>query len=59
MWEFIDGKEIEKLGRLGGNVIKKVGLKYKMPIIDLTRTFDPLNREHYGSTAIEPSILGG
>ncbi|CAM9888599.1 unnamed protein product [Ascophyllum nodosum] len=30
-----------------------------LPLIDLSRTFDPNNRSHYGSTPIEPSNLSG
>lgn len=31
------------------------GKKYNIPVLDLSLTFDPHNRLHYGSTEIEPS----
>lgn len=37
--------------------IISLGRKYDIPVLDLSRTFDPYNREHYGSTVIEPSNL--
>lgn len=39
--------------------IMQIGEKYKCPIIDLSRTLDPFNRNHYGSTSIEPSQESG
>ena len=38
---------------------KKKARKWKLPVIDLSRTFDPSNEKHYGSTPIEPSNLSG
>ncbi len=32
---------------------------YSLPILDLSRTFDPFDRSHYGSTEIEPSNISG
>ena len=29
--------------------------KYNIPLLDLSKTFDPYDRSHYGSTEIEPS----
>lgn len=37
------------------NMYYGFGKKYNIPILDLSLTFDPLNRSHYGSTEIEPS----
>lgn len=31
----------------------------KLPVIDLSRTFNPLDKSHYGSTPIEPSNKSG
>lgn len=39
--------------------IMLIGEKFKCPIIDLSRTLNPFDRNHYGSTAIEPSIVSG
>ncbi|CAM9682723.1 unnamed protein product [Discosporangium mesarthrocarpum] len=36
-----------------------VANKYSLPLIDLSRTFDPNNGTHYGSTPIEPSNISG
>ncbi|CAM9130475.1 unnamed protein product [Choristocarpus tenellus] len=33
--------------------------KYGLPLVDLSRTFDPNDRSHYGSTPIEPSNKSG
>jgi len=33
--------------------------QYGLPVIDLSRTFDPFDRTHYGSTSIEPSNKSG
>jgi hypothetical protein len=33
--------------------------KYGLPVIDLSRTFNPFDRSHYGSTVIEPSNKSG
>merc|ERR1712157_499963 len=33
--------------------------KYKLPVIDLSRTFNTFDRSHYGSTSIEPSNKSG
>lgn len=34
-------------------------IKYNVPIIDLSKTFNPTDRSHYGSTPIEPSNKSG
>merc|ERR1711971_1473917 len=39
--------------------ISRVAEVYKLPVIDLSRTFDPSIEDHYGSTEIEPSNVGG
>lgn len=39
------------------NIYYDLGKKYNIPVIDLSLTFDPFNRAHYGSTEIEPSNL--
>jgi hypothetical protein len=36
-------------------IIFKIARDYKLPIIDLSRTFNPDDLSHYGSTPIEPS----
>ena len=33
--------------------------KYSVPLIDLSRTFNPYSAKDYGSTPIEPSNLSG
>jgi len=33
--------------------------KHRLPVIDLSETFDHTNRAHYGSTTIEPSDFSG
>lgn len=43
----------------GFTEISKVAEEYKLPIIDLSRTYDPTNPNHYGSDPIEPSNMGG
>lgn len=40
-------------------IIFKVGRERKLPIIDLSRTFNPLDTADYGSTPIEPSNKSG
>lgn len=35
--------------------IYSMAKKFKLPVLDLSLTFDPNNRSHYGSTEIEPS----
>lgn len=37
----------------------EVGKKYRLPIIDLSQTFNYKDRTHYGSTTIEPSNKSG
>ena len=37
--------------------ITKTAKKYNVAVLDLSETFDRYNREHYGSTVIEPSNL--
>jgi len=32
-----------------------MGRRHNVPVLDLSRTFDPMVRSHYGSTVIEPS----
>eukprot|EP01084_Bolivina_argentea_P177010 306189_1 len=39
--------------------ILQIAEKYKCPIIDLSRTFNPFDRSDYGTTAIESSIKSG
>ena len=52
-------RELLKVMDYGYTGICKVAKEYKLPIIDLSRTFDPSNDDHYGSTEIEPSNLSG
>jgi hypothetical protein len=37
----------------------RIANKYNLPLIDLSRTLDPNNAKHYGTTPIEPSNLSG
>lgn len=41
------------------SVYLRLAKKYNIPLIDLSTTFDPSNRKHYGSTPIEPSNESG
>ena len=43
----------------GFGKICDLAYKYRLPIIDLSRTFDPNNEKHFGSSPIEPSNLSG
>jgi hypothetical protein len=38
-------------------IFTQIAHEYNIPILDLSRTFDPYNRSHYGTTEIEPSDL--
>lgn len=40
-------------------IFVKKAIKYNVPMIDLSRTFNPKDRSHYGSTPIEPSNKTG
>ena len=39
--------------------ISQIAVNRGLPIIDLSMTFDPSNDRHYGTTQIEPGIIGG
>ena len=58
-------KVIDLKGRLDDvydklrSIYSRVCKKHKIPMIDLSKTFDPQDRKHYGSTTIEPSNLSG
>lgn len=39
--------------------IKDMARKYSLPIIDLSRTFNPHSSKDYGTTPIEPSNKSG
>lgn len=39
--------------------MKKLAVEFRLPIIDLSRTFNPYDKTHYGSTPIEPSNVSG
>ena len=39
------------------NLYYGLGRKYNIPVLDLSMTFDPFDRSHYGTTEIEPSNL--
>jgi len=41
------------------NIYHNIARKYNLPVIDLSKTFDPSNQSHYGTTPIEPSNLSG
>ena len=41
------------------NIYLDVAKKYNIPLIDLSKTFNKNDRQHYGSTPIEPSNLSG
>ena len=40
-------------------VVAQLAMELRLPIIDLSRTFDPTDKRHYGSTPIEPSNMSG
>jgi len=44
---------------LGATQMFSLCAKHALPVIDLSRTFDPFDRTHYGSTSIEPSNKSG
>eukprot|EP01084_Bolivina_argentea_P318945 553216_1 len=52
-------KELLKAMNFGFSEMCKVAQKYKLPMIDLSRTFDPSNEQHYGISPIEPSNISG
>lgn len=37
----------------------QLAVEFRLPIIDLSRTFDPTDKKHYGTTPIEPSNVSG
>ncbi|CAM9159586.1 unnamed protein product, partial [Hapterophycus canaliculatus] len=37
----------------------ELAVEFRLPIIDLSRTFDPTDKNHYGTTPIEPSNVSG
>lgn len=39
--------------------LTKIAIKYNVPILDLSRTFNSTNRDHYGLSDIEPSNISG
>ena len=51
--------ELLKIMNFGMNELGKVCEQYNIPIIDLSRTFDPMSVEDYGRTPIEPSNKSG
>lgn len=53
------GARLDKVYSSLRDLFYTLAKKYKLPIIDLSRTFDCENRSHYGSTVIEPSNLSG
>jgi hypothetical protein len=38
-------------------IYKAIGIKFNVPILDLSRTFNYCDRTHYGTTEIEPSNI--
>lgn len=40
-------------------IVQEVASEHNLAVIDLSRTFDPSDRTHYGSTTIEPSVKSG
>lgn len=40
-------------------VVAQLAMELRLPVIDLSRTFDPTDKRHYGSTPIEPSNTSG
>mmetsp|Transcript_59750 Transcript_59750/g.98643 ORF Transcript_59750/g.98643 Transcript_59750/m.98643 type:complete len:679 (+) Transcript_59750:31-2067(+) len=55
----ISRDQLLQIFELGANNIFALAEMYALPVIDLSRTFDPFDRTHYGSTSIEPSNLSG
>ena len=58
-YEMMEKKEIDKLYTRVVPLMLEIARDYKIPVIDLSRTFDPLDYSHYGSTPIEPSNKSG
>merc|ERR1719245_1057617 len=52
-------EELLKVIAFGFERICTVAEEYGLPVIDLSRTFDPSNAAHYGTTEIEPSNVSG
>jgi hypothetical protein len=55
-WIDLSGRLDKVYDRLR-SVYIEMAMKYNIPIIDLSRTFDHDNKDHYGITPIEPSNL--
>jgi len=54
--KYIDLKNVkEELTKKVRNFYFRLGKKYNIPVLDLSRTFDPLKKKYYGLTEIEPS----
>merc|ERR1712129_342194 len=51
--------QLLQIMNIGAEKIFSLCETYSLPIIDLSRTFDPFDRTHYGSTSIEPSNKSG
>jgi hypothetical protein len=47
--------EVKILAQRVAPILLDLARKYKLPVIDLSRTFNPDDNSHYGSTPIEPS----
>jgi len=61
-WYETHGLSIEQVQGLVqhlGKTFLAVAREHKLPVVDLSRTFDPKDRSHYGSTVIEPSEKSG
>lgn len=52
-------KKLDEAYRQIRVIMLEIAAEYRLPVIDLSRTFDPQNAEHYGSSPIEPSNLSG
>eukprot|EP01084_Bolivina_argentea_P215910 366666_1 len=55
----IKREQLLQIFNIGANKIFELCQTYSLPIIDLSRTFNPFDRNDYGSTSIEPSNKSG
>ena len=55
----IKREQLLQIFNIGANKLFNLCNKYNLPIIDLSRTLNPFNRKHYGTTTIEPSNESG
>lgn len=59
IWHLWQNLQIVSFFFLFLDCFAQLAVEFSLPIIDLSRTFDPNNKNHYGSTPIEPSNTSG